>query len=90
LQVEAIMELMEVCLRTTYFQVEDKFFKQKGGMAMGSSLSPIVSNIFMEHFEKLTLDNTNHCCGRSTLMTRLWSGLMVQSGYRIPSATSRV
>jgi hypothetical protein len=25
------------------------------GMAMGSSLSPIVSNIFMEHFEKLAL-----------------------------------
>jgi hypothetical protein len=25
LQVEAIMELLEVCLRTTYFQVDDKF-----------------------------------------------------------------
>jgi hypothetical protein len=29
LQVEAIMELLEVCLRTTYFQVDDKFFQQK-------------------------------------------------------------
>jgi hypothetical protein len=36
LQVEAIMELLEVCLRTTYFQVYDKFFQQKGGMAMWS------------------------------------------------------
>jgi hypothetical protein len=26
-------------------------------MAMGNSLSPIVSNIFMEHFEKLALDS---------------------------------
>jgi hypothetical protein len=34
LQVEAIMELQEVCLRTTYFQVDDKFFQQKDGMAM--------------------------------------------------------
>jgi hypothetical protein len=25
-QVKAIMKLLEVCLRTTYFQVEDKFF----------------------------------------------------------------
>jgi hypothetical protein len=25
-------------------------------MAMGSSLSPVVSNIFMEHFEKLALE----------------------------------
>ena len=52
------MELLEVCLRTTYFQVDDKFFQQKDGMAMENSLSPIVSNIFMEHFEKLALDST--------------------------------
>jgi hypothetical protein len=56
LQVEAIMELLAVCLRTTYFQVDDKFFQQKDGMTMGRSLSSIVSNIFMEHFEKLALD----------------------------------
>jgi hypothetical protein len=31
------MELLEVFLRTTYFQVDDKFFQQKDGMAMGSS-----------------------------------------------------
>jgi hypothetical protein len=29
-------------------------------MAMGSSLSPIVSNIFMGHFEKLALDLAQH------------------------------
>jgi hypothetical protein len=52
LQVEAIMELLEVCLRTIYFQVDDKFFQRKGGMAMGSSVSPIVSNICIEHFQK--------------------------------------
>jgi hypothetical protein len=32
LQVKAIMELLEVCLRTTYYQVDDKFFQQKDGM----------------------------------------------------------
>jgi hypothetical protein len=56
LQVRAIMELLDICLRTTYFPVDDKLFQQKDGMAMVSSLSPIVSNIFMEHFEKLALD----------------------------------
>jgi hypothetical protein len=25
-------------------------------MAMGNSLSPVVSNIFMEHFEEIALD----------------------------------
>jgi hypothetical protein len=37
--------------------VDDKFFQQKNDMAMGNSLSPIVSNIFMKHFEKVVLDS---------------------------------
>jgi hypothetical protein len=57
LKVDAIMELLEVCLRTTYFNVDDGFYQQKAGMAMGSSLSPVVSNIYMEHFEQLALDS---------------------------------
>jgi hypothetical protein len=57
LQVEAIMELLEVCLRIAYFQVDDKFFQQKNGMAMVNSLSAIVSKIFTEQFEKLALDS---------------------------------
>jgi hypothetical protein len=57
LQAKAITELLEVCLSTTYLQVDYKFFWQKDGMAKGSSLSPIVSNIFTEHFEKLALDS---------------------------------
>jgi hypothetical protein len=40
--------------------VDDKFFQQKDCMAMGSSLSLIVSNIFMEHSEKLALDSAQH------------------------------
>jgi hypothetical protein len=58
--VEAITELLEVCLKTTYLQVDDKFFQQKDGMAMGSALSPVVSNIFMEHFEELALRMAIH------------------------------
>ncbi|PNF14821.1 hypothetical protein B7P43_G06341, partial [Cryptotermes secundus] len=57
LKVEAIMELLDVCLRTTYFQMDDGFYQQKDGMAMGSSLSPVVSNIYMEHFEQLAIDS---------------------------------
>ncbi|PNF20263.1 hypothetical protein B7P43_G15436 [Cryptotermes secundus] len=60
LQVEAIMDLLEVCLRTTYFQFEDKFFQHNDGMAMGNSLSPIVSNIFTDHFEKIALDSAQY------------------------------
>jgi hypothetical protein len=31
LQAEAIVELLEACSRTTYFQVDGKFFQQKDG-----------------------------------------------------------
>jgi hypothetical protein len=54
------MELLEVCLRSTYFQADDKFFQLKDDMALGSSLSPIVSNIFTEHFERSALDSAQH------------------------------
>jgi hypothetical protein len=60
LQAEAIMELLEVCLKTTYFQVDNKFFQQNDGMAMGSSPSPTVCNVYMEHFENLALDSAQH------------------------------
>jgi hypothetical protein len=55
-----VMELSEVCLRTTYFHVDDKFLQQKDAMALGSSVSLIVSKICMEYFEKLTLDSAQH------------------------------
>jgi hypothetical protein len=52
-QPEAIVELLEVCLRTTYFQVNDKLFQQKDGIAMGRYPSPVISNIYMEDFKNL-------------------------------------
>jgi hypothetical protein len=59
-QPEAIMEMVEVCLRTTYFHVDGKVFQQKDGMAMGSSPTPIVGNIYVEYFENLALDSALH------------------------------
>jgi hypothetical protein len=59
MQAKFIMELLEVFLRAIYLQV-DKFFQQKDGMDKGSSLSPIIGNICMEHFEKPVLDSAQH------------------------------
>ena len=47
--------LTELCLRTTYFQYGNEFLEQKDGAAMGSTLSPVVANIFMEEFENKAL-----------------------------------
>jgi hypothetical protein len=60
------MELLEVCLRTTYFQVMTSSSK-KDGMPMGNAVTSVVSNIYMENFEELTL--IVHNCGADMLMT---------------------
>jgi hypothetical protein len=39
LQVKDVMKLLGICLMTTYFQTEDKFYQQKEGMAVGKSIS---------------------------------------------------
>ena len=50
-------DLTEHCLRNTFFQYKDRFYIQKDGAAMGSPLSPLVANIFMEAFETEALEN---------------------------------
>jgi hypothetical protein len=57
LQVEDVMELLDICLTTTYFQFEDKFYQKKESMAVGNSLSPV---IFMEHSEEIALDTADY------------------------------
>ena len=46
-----IAPLVEVCLSLTYFCFQGEIYEQTEGVAMGSPLSPIVANIFMEDFE---------------------------------------
>jgi hypothetical protein len=54
-------------------EVDDGFYQQKEGMAMGNSLSPIVSNIYMEHFNNWpsTRRRTNRRCGSGMWTTLL-------------------
>lgn len=48
--------LTELCLRSTYFQFQNQFYEQVDGAAMGSPLSPIVVNLYMENFEQRALE----------------------------------
>ena len=53
-----IMDLLEFCLRSTYFTYRGKFYEQVEGAAMGSPISPIVANLFMENFEMRALQSS--------------------------------
>ena len=62
---DTICSLIELCLRSTFFQFEDHFYLQSEGAAMGSPLSPIIANLYMEYFESLALES-------SQLQPKLW------------------
>ena len=70
-----IMDLLEFCLRSTYFTFRGKFYEQVEGAAMGSPISPIVANLYMEDFEIRVLQSSPNplYCGRGLLMTPLSS-----------------
>ena len=53
-----LCRLIELCLKSTYFRFSDAFYEQVEGAAMGSPLSPIVANLYMEAFEKRALDTS--------------------------------
>jgi hypothetical protein len=55
---EATYELIELCLTTTYFKFNDEIFEQTDGIAMGSPLSPIIAEIFMDEVETGILQKT--------------------------------
>ncbi len=48
-----LCDLVELCVKSTYFCYQDQFYEQIEGASMGSPLSPILANtcIFMENLE---------------------------------------
>ena len=49
--VNHIICLLEFCLRNTYFLFQGRYYDQTEGAAMGSPISPLVANLFMEEIE---------------------------------------
>ena len=60
MSVQHISWLLEFCLRSTYFLFQGKFYQQLEGTAMGSPISPIIANLFMEDLETRALSTTPH------------------------------
>ena len=53
-----IIKVLGFCLHYTYF-CKNKFYEQVEGVAMGSLVSPIVANLYMEHFEREALNSAS-------------------------------
>ena len=60
LSVQDIIELLGFCLHNTYFSFQNKFYEQVEGAAIGSPVSPIVANLYMEHFERKALRSASN------------------------------
>ena len=62
-----VLALFKYILTSTYFCFDGQFCKQMEGVALGSPLSPVIANFFMEEFEKKAIEQAAHkpvCCFR--------------------------
>ena len=50
-----ILDLLEFCLCNTYFLFQGQYYEQTQGEAMGSPVSPVLANLYMEAFEDRAL-----------------------------------
>ena len=57
LPLDDFLELIDLCISNCCFSFNNNYFKQMSGMSMGSPISPILANLFLEHLETTRLFN---------------------------------
>ena len=62
LQVGDIMELLQFVVTTTYLSFRSTIYQQKFGTAMGSPVSPVIANLFMEWLEQQAIATAPLTC----------------------------
>ena len=55
LDADNVASLLSLCLKSTYFRYNGNYYEQREGAAMGSPVSAVVANLYMEHFEQIAL-----------------------------------
>ena len=63
LSVQNIIELLGFCLHNTYFSFHNKFYEQVEEVTIGSPVSPIVANLYMECFGRKALASVSNPSG---------------------------
>ena len=54
---DTITQRLRFCLMSTAFQYDSKHYKQLDGIAMGSLVSPVIADIFMDELERKAFSN---------------------------------
>ena len=80
LSVQNITEHLGFCLHNTYFSFQNKFYEQVEGAAMGSPVSLIAANLYMEHFEREALQPASNPPG---IGLGLWMTLLSSNNMPI-------
>ena len=65
MDVATIIDLLRFCLTSTSFRYDNQHYKQLDGLAIGSPVSPVMADIFMENFEDNALID-------ETVKPRIW------------------
>ena len=60
MSIPQITTLLEFCPTNTYFLFQSKYYERVQGAAMGSPISPLIANIFIEEFEVKALSTCPH------------------------------
>lgn len=87
-----IAELVELCLRSTFFSFHNVIYEQVDGVAMGSPHSPVIANLYMEHFEEMASNPSpsNPGGGSDMLMKPMFVGHMDLTNLKSFTSTSTI
>ncbi|XP_078382363.1 uncharacterized protein LOC144665059 [Oculina patagonica] len=55
-----IADLLTFVLRSTYFQYNGSIYEQREGAAMGSPVSAVIANLYMESFEEQAITSSSY------------------------------
>jgi hypothetical protein len=54
---EDVLGLLHHVLSTSYFSFSGDFYGQTDGVVMGSPLTPVIANFYLEDYEKVALES---------------------------------